>query len=159
MSVSSSVLPLRHRYGAYFGWGSAIIMIVFAVVHLFRVDTFVPELAKALDISRDTAGFAAGVIVCMEVFALPFLMRMKLSALAQYISGAFSVIVPLVWLLISIWTSGVAVSTAQFGEFRYLESSWWLIAANSVWLGYSLYTLWALGYDSSHRSFIRRSTK
>ncbi|MGB3023313.1 MAG: S26 family signal peptidase [Candidatus Saccharimonadales bacterium] len=137
----------RSRYGSMFGWVAAGIMIVFAVVHLFRIDTFVPELQLALSIDRTGAAWLAGAIVCAEVFALPFLMRMRLSVLAQYVSGALSVLVPLLWCLVAVWTYGFDTTTAQLGEFVYLPSSLPLVVANLVWLGFAYYTLWCLGYD------------
>ncbi|MFZ2494407.1 MAG: S24/S26 family peptidase [Candidatus Saccharimonadales bacterium] len=137
----------RHHYALYFGWVAAVVMICFAVVHLFRIDTFVPELQRALGLSRDVAAWSAGVIVCAEVFALPFLMRMKLSLLAQYISGLLGVAVPLFWTLVAIWNYGGINSTAQLGEFKELPSSSVLLGVNILWLAFAYFTLWALGYD------------
>lgn len=136
----------RKQHGPLFGWIAAIIMIAFALVHLFRIDTFVPELNLVFLNSTLTMWFAS-VLVIMEVFAIPFLLRIRMSRLAQYVSGAFAIVVPLIWALITIWTFGVDVSTAQLGEFVYLESGWLLLIANIIWLMFSYYTVWALGYD------------
>lgn len=137
---------LRVKRGQLFGWIAALIMVLFVLIHLFRVDTFVPEL-RAVLINSTLTFWVASLIIIMEVFALPFLMRMKLSPAAHYVSGAFAVVVPLFWTLVSIWTYGAGVSTAQLGEFVSLPSSAVLIIANLVWLLFSFYTIWALGYD------------
>ncbi len=137
------------------GWIAAAIVAGFAVIHLFRIDTFVPELQAALAVERTAAAWIAATIVCAEVFALPFLMRMRLSPLAQYVSGALAIIVPLFWTLIAIWTYGIPVSTAQLGEFKALGSSLPLIAANLAWVIYTFVTIWALGYD--HRANEKQS--
>ncbi|MEO5690879.1 MAG: S26 family signal peptidase [Candidatus Saccharimonadales bacterium] len=150
---------LRARQGALLGWIAAAILIALSLVHLFRIDTFVPEVTRIFDGDASAAFWVSSVIVTMEVFALPFLMRMKLSPLAQYVSGAFAVLVPLSWLLISIWTYGQGVSTAQLGEFVDLPSSWLLIGVNTLWLLFSYYVIWALGYDHKPReqqSFVTR---
>lgn len=138
---------LRDRRGGVLGFVAAVIMICFALVHLFRIDTFVPELAHVFGGNRTMTAWIGSLIVIMEVFAIPFLLRIRLSRLAQYCSGLFAVAVPLVWLLIAIWSAGTGVSTAQLGEFLALPSNWLLIAANLVWLLFSYYTIWALGYD------------
>lgn len=151
---SSTPAPkLRHPKGEYMGWVSAIVIMFFAVVHLFRIDTFVPELQMVFGFNRVVVPLLiiASLIVCAEVFALPFLFRMRLSPLARYISGAFSVLVPLFWLLVSIWTLNQGISTAQLGEFVSLPSTWLLIIVNTIWLIFACLTIWALGYDEKFR--------
>jgi nickel-type superoxide dismutase maturation protease len=155
LPIAQDPPKLRTKQGPIFGWIAAVILIVFSLVHLFRIDTFVPELSLALGSNQTLTLWVASILVSMEVFALPFLMRMRLSPLAQYVSGAFAVIVPLVWLLISIWTFGTNSSTAQLGEFVSLPSSWVLILTNLLWLVFSYYTIWALGYD--HRANEKQS--
>lgn len=148
----------RSRYGVMFGWIAAAVMIGFVLVHLFRIDTFVPELSLVFGDHALTA-WVASLIVITEVCALPFLMRIKLSPLAQYVSGASAVVVPLAWLLIAVWTFGSGVSTAQLGEFVLLPSTWLLIIMNVLWLVFSYYTIWALGYDNrpgERQSFVHR---
>jgi signal peptidase I len=155
LPIAQDPPKLRTKQGPVLGWIAAGILIIFALVHLFRIDTFVPELSLALGSNQTLTLWVASILVSMEVFALPFLMRMRLSPLAQYVSGAFAALVPLVWLLISIWTFGLNTSTAQLGEFVSLPSSWVLILANLAWLVFSYYAIWALGYD--HRPNEKRS--
>lgn len=145
--VSQDPPKLRHPRGAVLGWGAAGVMVLFAVVHLIRIDTFVPELSHVLGGNRTVTLWLASGIVVSEVFAIPFLMRMRLSLLAQYVSGALGVVVPLFWTLVAVWSYGLSASTAQLGEFVSLPSSWLLIVGDLVWLGYAYFTLWALGYD------------
>lgn len=143
--IAQPAPKLRDKRGTVLGWIGAGIMICFALIHLFRIDTFVPEMTRV--VGNTGALWLVSGIVCMEVFALPFLLRMRLSILAQYMSGLFVVVVPLVWLLIAIWTYGTGVSTAQLGEFVNLPSNWLLLLLNLLWLLGSYYAIWALGYD------------
>lgn len=138
---------LRDKRGAIFGIGLAIAMIALAVLHLFRIDTFVPELTLVIG-DRTQAMWLASLLVIMEVFAIPFLLRMPLSKLARYFSGAFVVAVPLFWTLVAIWMYGSTYSTAQLGEFVSLPSSSILIIINLLWTVFAYYTVWALGYDN-----------
>lgn len=155
LPIAQDPPKIRAKRAPIFGWIAAVILIGFALIHLFRIDTFVPELTLALGANQKIILWVASILISMEVFALPFLMRMKLSLLAQYVSGFFVVAVPLVWLLVSIWTFGGTNSTAQLGEFVSLPSSWLLILLNFLWLMFSYYTIWALGYD--HRSNEKQS--
>lgn len=138
---------LRHHYGARLGWIATAILAGIAVIQLFRIDTFVPLLDMALPGGRTAASWLAMVIIISEVFALPFLMRMKLSPLAGLVSGALSVLAPLWWLLIAIWSYDLPVSTAQLGEFVTTHSTVWVVLINAAWLCYAYVALWALGYD------------
>ena len=150
------------KRAAVLGWATAVIMLAFATIHLFRIDTFVPALDNSLPGGAMLAGIISAILVCAEVFAMPFLLRIKLSSLAQYVSGAFAVIVPLFWLLVAIWSFNIPVSTGQFGEFKSADSNWLLVLANSLWLLLSYFTIWALGYDNrkgEKTSFVTRSFK
>ena len=142
---------LRRQYGHLFGFAAAALLILFAVVHLIRIDTFVPELSYALPVSERTASLFALLLICSEVFALPFLLRMSLSPLARFLSGLLVVTVPLVWLLIAIWNYGSQISTAQLGEFHSLPSGMVLIGFNVLWLALNYATLWVLGFDIPKR--------
>lgn len=153
--VSQDAPKLRGKYGAVMGLVAAAIMIGFAVLHLFRIDTFVPELVTALGGNRTLAGLVGGSIVTAEVFAIPFLLRIRLSVLAQYVSGALGVAVPLFWSLLAIWLLGTPTSTAQLGEFVALPSTWLLVVADIAWLLFAYVTLWSLGYD--HRPHEKQS--
>ncbi|MFZ1812614.1 MAG: S24/S26 family peptidase [Candidatus Saccharimonadales bacterium] len=157
---SSQPAPtLRSKNGATLGWVAAVVMIAFAVIHLFRIDTFVPELSRVLGNDRTLTLWVASAVVASEVFAVPFLLRMRLSVLAQYVSGALSVLVPLWWCSVAIWTYGSGLSTAQLGEFKALPSSFVLIAFNMLWVIFAYGTIWALGYDhhkGEKRSFVTK---
>lgn len=134
----------RNKNAVIVGWIAASIMALFAVIHLFRIDTFVPELDGVLPGGRELAGWAAVLIVIAEVFAIPFLLRMKLSSLARIVSAIFSVMVPLTWLLVAVWGLGQTYSTAQLGEFVSLPSTWLLVVLNLLWLALGLYAVYLL---------------
>jgi hypothetical protein len=118
-----------------------------ALVHLFRIDTFIPLLDEVLPGSYTIAALVGSLIVIAEVFAVPFLLRMKLSPLMQLKSGFLAVLAPLIWLWIGIWALGHGVSTAQFGEFLNTPTSIPLLMLDAAWLGFNLWALWLLGYD------------
>ena len=135
-------------YGVWFGRAAAAILALMAVVHLFRIDTFIPILDNALPGGSTAAAWIAVLIVLTEVFAIPFALRMKLSPLAQLKSGALIVFAPLWWMLISIWSYGESASTGQLGEFVATPSDATLVTLNLAWVALSYATLWLLGYNS-----------
>lgn len=138
--------PLQ-TYAPLMGWIAGMIMSGAALLHLFRIDTLIPLLDNALPGGNTSASLIAVAIVVIEVFAVPFLLRMKLSPLMHLKSGLNAVLAPLAWLLICIWTYGHGVSTAEFGEFLNAPSSIPLIMLNVAWLGFNLWTLWLLGFS------------
>lgn len=151
LPTASPAPPLRKPFGMLLGLVNAAIFTIFALIHLFRIDTFIPEINYSLPGGYEIAKIIGVLIIVAEIFALPFLLRMSLSPLARFLSGFLVVITPLAWLLISIWNYGFTVSTAQLGAFYALPSSLALIVANIIWLLFSVYTLWALGYDTPQK--------
>jgi len=134
-------------YGVILGRLAAAVLVAMALVHLFRIDTFIPILDEALPGGSGTASLVALLIVLTEVFAIPFALRMKLSPLAHIVSGALLALAPLWWLLIDIWTLGVSEATGQLGEFAAVPSTSWVLALNVAWLAFNYFTLYTLGYN------------
>lgn len=147
LAHTSPAPSLRRPYGQLLGYIAAAIMIVFVLIHLIRIDTFIPEISYALPVSQNTASFLALLIITSEIFAVPFLLRMPLSPLARFCSGLLVILAPLSWLLVAVWNYGVPVSTAQLGEFYSLPSGAVLIGFNVLWLALNYVTIWALGFD------------
>lgn len=148
LPFASDPPKLVKPYGIWFGRAAAVVLVLMALVHLFRIDTLIPILDAALPGGTGWATFASILIVLSEVFAVPFALRMKLSLLAQVKSGALVVLAPLLWLLVTIWSFGAEVSTGQLGQFVSLRSDMNLIVVNFLWLSFNYYTLWLLGYNS-----------
>lgn len=137
-------------YAPLLGYVAAALLAAFAIVHLFRIDTLVDIVDQLLPGGSTAAGWFVVVVVLAEVFALPFLFRMKLSPAAHIASGFMVILAPLMWTLFSIWSYDSELSIGQLGQFLEVPSAWFVIALNFVWLGFNFYTLWALGYNNLH---------
>ena len=135
-------------YAPVLGYLAAGMSALFAIVHMFRIDTFLPIVDRVLPGSSTSAGWFVVTVILAEVFALPFLLRMKLSPLAHIVSGFLGILAPLMWTLLSIWTLGTSPSTGQLGEFVSLPSSALLVTGNLAWLALVFTTLWTLGYNN-----------
>lgn len=139
---------LVRSYGPVLGYVAASILAVFAVLHLFRIDTLVTIINEVLPGGTGAASIFVVVVVLAEIFAIPFLLRVNLSPLAHILSGFLVVLAPLMWTLLALWSYGVDLSVGQLGEFIRTTSTWTLIMLNSLWLTYNFFTLWALGYNN-----------
>lgn len=139
----------RGRFAIGLSYGLAAVMLVFALVHLFRIDTLIPLLALALDLSVEWTSLLVAVIVIGEVLALPYLLMMRLSPLMHVVSGKWALLIPLWWLGLSIWVMGLGFSTGQLGAFVFVEAHWWVVLLNALWLGLSFGLLWLRRYDVS----------
>lgn len=135
-------------YAPVLGYVTSGIVIVLAVLHLFRIDTLLPIVDKVLPNDSTVAGAFVIVVILAEIFALPFLLRVNLSPLAHITSGLLAVLAPLMWSLLSIWAFGLPYSTGELGEFVTLKSTWWLVVLNLIWLSFNFFTLWTLGYNN-----------
>lgn len=146
---ASAVAPPRpvKPYAATLGRVLAGVFVVMSLLHLFRIDTFMPVLDDVLPGGAGIATSAALLIVLSEVFAIPFLLRMKLSPLAHLVSGMLVVLAPLWWLLITIWAIGTPLSTGLLGAFTPATANILTILLVVLWLVVSYIALYVLGYN------------
>jgi hypothetical protein len=147
LPTSSNPPKLVKPYGAWVGRAAAALLAAMALTHLFRIDTLIPIVDEALPGGAGWATVITVLIILSEVFAIPFLLRMKLSLLAQFVSATLAVLAPFLWLLVGIWAYGLGVSTGELGEFVATPSTDALMILNLVWLALNYYALWLLGYN------------
>ncbi|HMS92822.1 MAG TPA: hypothetical protein PKD28_00400 [Candidatus Saccharibacteria bacterium] len=126
----------------------AMILVVFTAAQLFSLEKFIP-LLETFNLPGNHAGrFVAVTLVVCGVFALPFLLRMKLSVGMRWFSMFAGWVVPAVWLFVSLWVNVFQVSITNAG---YLGASvqllpgWWTVAiaaALGVLAAWSTWGLW-----------------
>lgn len=136
---------LKKPYAGKVLWALAGVMLVMALLHLIRIDKLIPVVSEV--IGESGATWFVALIVILEVFALPYLVRMKLSPGFRITSGLWVVIVPLAWTCYTIWALGNAHSTGQFSSYVSTPASWWLVALNVAWLTASYWALWLSNFD------------
>jgi len=94
----------------------AFILVVFALSQLFTFDEFTKLFNTfSLPGGEVAARLVASMIVICEVFALPFLLRLKLSSLMRIVSMVMGWLVPLIWLKLSLWQLIFDNSVANMG--------------------------------------------
>ena len=84
-------------------WVYAALLVLLAIGQLYAFEKFIPLIqAYGLPGGQGATTVFAAVIVVAEVFALPFLLRMPLSPLMRLMSAFFGVLVPAIWLVLSL---------------------------------------------------------
>lgn len=126
----------------------AVILIVFVLCQLFTFDGFVRLLESFwLPSGAKFAQVLASIIVFCELFALPFLLRMKLSLLMRIISMVLSWLVPIIWLILTLWLNVTvnAISNVGFlGTIVRITPGWWAFCV-SIAIGLmSIWSSWGL---------------
>lgn len=152
-SATNPPKPVK-PYGVWLGRVAALVLIMMATVHLFRIDTFIPLLQATMQADGITASLLALVIIMSEVFAVPFALRMRLSPLGHLLSGALMLAAPLLWLFVSAWALGVADNTGQLGQFVTVPATVFIVVLNVLWLAYNHVTLYTLGFNTLRLSHL-----
>lgn len=138
----------------------AAIILLMAVAQLFSYEKF-PDLIGSFWLPGGdfTAKLLAAVIVIVDVFALPFLLRMRLSPLMRVVSMVCGWLVVAIWFALSLWvnlaTTG-ATNAGLLGATVSLPVGWWmvsLLAGVGVLTGWTSWGMWPLdkAYYAEHR--------
>jgi hypothetical protein len=129
----------------------AVIILVFAVAQLFSFEDFLTLLDSfGLPGGSTNAQILAAVIVISEVFALPYLLRMRLSLAMRVVSMVCGWLVALIWLCLSLWVmlSVNAISNIGFlGDVMPLTPGWWTVffsAALGILASWAAWGMWPL---------------
>lgn len=97
---------------------------------------------------RPIAHLLAAFVITAEVFALPFLFRMKLSPLARRISMVLGWVVPAIWLSISLWlivTVNAVSNIGLLGTVVHMLPGWWMVClslALGILAAWSSWGMW-----------------
>ncbi len=126
---------LHNKFALIISRSFAVLYMTLAVVHLFRIDLLIPYVASRLGLSIYAASLLVVLVVVSEVFAIPYLLRMKLSWLGHVVSGGMVVAAPALWVFM-VFKSEIAefsiageIATPLGGGITYPLSIVWLLAA------------------------------
>lgn len=95
--------PLYRVLGVAYG----ALLVLCATAQLFFFEDFVSALTS--DSTEMLASTIAVSIVAIEIFSLPFLLRLRASRLFRYMSASFSVAVPIIWMLNSFLVDNLSI--------------------------------------------------
>ncbi len=127
------------------------ILVVFAVAQLFGFDEFQLLVQSFwLPGGAPFAHFIAAFIIVCEVFALPFLLNMRVSTAMRVVSMVLGWIVSVLWLAISLWlqlTTNAVSNIGFLGTHVHLMPGWWTVLFSiaigilAVWSSWGMWPL------------------
>ena len=127
----------------------ACILVVMAVTQLFTFDDFLVYFQSfGLPLSTELTYALLPTLIVAEVFAIPFLLRMRLSPAFRCVSMFFGWLVAVIWILLTFWLASTAtqVSTVGFlGTLVDLTPGWWAVFISlsfAVLVAWSSWGLW-----------------
>lgn len=120
------------------------VFVIFAVTQLFNFDEFI-KIVFTYGIFNDeiTSKIKAVLLVVAEVFALPFLLRMRVSWLMRIVSMVCGWLVILFWLVVCVWLvigKSNVVDIGFLGGIVELMPGWWAVLLS---LGLGILSAWA----------------
>lgn len=146
---SSNAPKPRTRQSASVALLFAGLILIMALGQLFSFEKFIPLIESyGLPGGEGAAVLVACVIVILEVFSLPFLLRMKLSKLMRMVSMIAGWLVVVVWLKLVLWAN-IAVNDVDniglFGVHVSLPVGWWAVLVVAALGILAAWSAWGLG--------------
>lgn len=122
----------------------AVVLVAMALGQLFTFEKFIDLLASfELPLGGGAAYILAPVIVASEVFAVPFLLRMRLSPAFRVFSMGLGWLTALIWIGMTLWLSLApqpVVTVGFLGTVGDLTPGWWAVFVS---VAYALLAAWA----------------
>jgi hypothetical protein len=133
----------------------AVVLIIFALCQIITFEKFL-TLFQSFGLPGGTpfSHFLATFIIITELFALPFLLRVRLSPLARYISMLSGLLVAVLWLYVSLFvlSSVNAVTNIGFlGTVASLLPGWWSVLISVAFGLLAIWSVWGMWPSAKHK--------
>lgn len=125
--INKKMLVVPYAYAA--------VLMLLVIWQLVMFERFAPYVAGYLgDNSQASAAIIAMVLIGMELFALPFLLRMPLSPLARFMSAGLAFMAPLAWAALTMMSDSfnLAYLLLNVGFFAWASASFWLLGGPRI---------------------------
>lgn len=124
----------------------AFFFMVAVLTQLFAFEAY-PSVIQSygLPIADELALPLAALLVCLEVFAIPYLLWMRVSRLMHRLSFVCGWAVLCYWLGVGVWQSLVdfhIVNAGLFGAKLLLPQGWWLVSYCLILIVLMTYVSW-----------------
>lgn len=125
----------------------AFLLLVMALTQLVNFEAFAELIIAQGLVGRDGAIALAVALLALEIFSLPFLLRMWLSRLARFVSAVSVLLVAAAWLTISLQATvagHVFANMGIFGDFLNVSTGTALVVSLALTI-LSIWTFSTLG--------------
>lgn len=151
---TTSATVAKNRFVSVASVAVAVVFVAMAVAQLFTFEKF-PDVVALMGLPGDilVADIRAALIVVFEVFALPFLLSMRLIPLMRVSSMIMGWIAAVAWLGVSIRlaVTGVEIDNGGLlGATVALAPGIWMIVFSAVLVGAIAYVSWGM-WPRMHR--------
>jgi len=138
----------KSTWGSYLAIVYAALLVILSVAQLFSFETFSSViLSYWLPVSQPATHLIAALIVTVEVFSIPFLLRMKLSVAMRWFSMFLGWLAAAWWLFISLWmllTTNAITNSGVLGTAIPLKPGWWLLILSGLMVALAIKAAWGL---------------
>lgn len=135
---------LKNNYKRLIAYVFALLLVAGVFCQLFSFDEFLALLVSFNFVGGATMAYILGIsIVILEVFALPFLLQVKLSFVARVVSMIFGWVVAVFWLVLPFYllvTYPYVMNIGFLGTVIDIPLGW---GAVMIGLALSLLALWS----------------
>lgn len=134
-AVATEPRSVKGSWPLVIGYGLALWTIAVSVAQMVSFEEFVNAL-QGYGVADHLGSITLAVVVlALEVFSVPYLLRLRLSLAARYISAIFALASPCVWMVLSL--SGLnqgATNAGYFGGFMRFPVNEWALVLDVLWI-------------------------
>jgi hypothetical protein len=140
--------PIKSPFIRYISYALGLGTAAMAVAQMVSFEEFV-EAFRDYRFGNETLTVAIALgIIALEVFAVPFLLRLSLSRAARFVSAGFALLLPYAWTVLTVHVflmNAVANNAGYFGGFAAFPVGTLAILLDLAWMIVVGVTFGALG--------------
>ena len=118
------------------------------VAQLFTLEEFMEYVTQLqLPFTQTMEYLFVPLLIITEIFAIPFLLRMRLSPAMRAVSMALGLIAAIAWIFFNAWivVQGVPVDSVGFlGTVIAIMPGWWAVFVSVALLLLAMWSSWGL---------------
>lgn len=145
---STRALPPKTKDAKTIAYFYAAILFGFATFQVITFERFSATIISYwLPIDDSLATLLAAFIITAELFAIPFLVRLRMSPAARVLSMILGWTAPVIWLVLTLWAQ-ISVSSlssvGMLGGVVELAPGWWAVCVSAGLVILAAWASWGL---------------
>jgi hypothetical protein len=136
-ATSTKPAPIKSPLIRFISYGLGLGTAAMAVAQMVSFEEFV-EAFREYRFGNETLTVAiALMVITLEVFAVPFLLRVSLSRAARFVSAWFALVLPYVWTILTVhaFVANATVNNAgYFGGFLGFHVGTFALVFDLAWM-------------------------